>query len=236
MSLVENRYKSTQYLSHNPSWDIEDSPWKAGKVFELLSTVGSQANSICEVGCGAGGVLAELRSFYPDSELFGYDIAPDAASFWEKHESRNIHFHLGDFLQENGRRYDVLLLLDVIEHLENPFDFLARLHARADCFVFHIPLDLSAVSIVREKPLLHGREKVGHIHYFTKEIALCFLRECHYDVVEWRYTEVSVSGPRRGWKTRLASLPRRLAYSIHKDLGVRCFGGETLMVLAKPVR
>ena len=236
MGLVESRYISSQYLSCNPSWDIEDSPWKAKKVFDILSSAAPQPKTICDVGCGAGGVLAELRFFFPDCELFGFEIAPGAATFWRKHESKNIHFHLGDVFQEIDRRYDVLLLLDVIEHLENPFDFLARLRTRADLFVFHIPLDLSAISVIREQPLLHGREKVGHIHYFTKEIALCLLRECNYDVVDWRYTEASVSGPRRGWKTRLASLPRRLAYSIHKDLGVRCFGGETLMVLAKPVR
>lgn len=234
MSLIEKKYTSADYLSRNPSWDIEDSPWKARKVHEILSPAAPNPKSICDVGCGAGGVLAGLRSFYPDSELVGFDIAPDASKFWAQHDSKNINFHLGNFLEKEQPSYEVLLLLDVLEHLENPFEFAARIRDRAQLFVFHIPLDLSALSVIREQPLLLGREKVGHIHYFTKEIALCFLRECEYEILEWRYTGASLSGPSRTWKTRLASFPRRLAYAVHKDFGVRFFGGETLMVLAKP--
>ena len=35
-------------------------------------------------------------------------------------------------------------------------------------------------------------------------------------------------------KTRFAAIPRRIAYAVNKDIGVRLLGGETLLVLAKP--
>lgn len=228
-----SRYTSHEYLIQNPTWDAEDSPWKADKVMEVLNDSRVEPLTICEVGCGAGGVLAKLRQGFPDAELFGYDIAPDAEKFWSIHAGADITFKVGDFLEQNQRHFDVLLLLDVIEHLENPFDFLRRLRQFARFFLFHIPLDLSAINIFRKNPLLRARSKVGHLHYFTKDLALCLLKECHYHVLDCRYTDVAFTGPKRNWKTNLAALPRRLAYSINKDIGVRILGGETLMILAR---
>ena len=99
------------------------------------------------IGCGAGGVLAELRRAYLDAELFGYDIAPDAARFWSQHLSANIKFEIGDFFELNKRTYDVLLLLDVIEHLQDPFDFVGRLRNFASLFVFHFPINIQRIHI-----------------------------------------------------------------------------------------
>ena len=227
------RYTSHDYLRHNPTWDLEDSPWKARKVMEVLTSVNRTPASMCEVGCGAGGILVELRRIYPDAELFGYDISSDAALFWKKHDEACIHFELGDFFQLNWRHFEVLLLLDVIEHLENPFEFLSRLRKHADLFVFHIPLDLSACNIIRETPLMLARSRSGHVHYFTKRLALALLDDCRYEILTWRYTGAAFNSPKSNWKTKLVCLPRLLAYSIRKDWGVRLLGGETLMVLAR---
>ena len=231
--LTRLRYTSGEYYEHNPSWDLEDSPWKASRVQALMVAHGIRPGTLAEVGCGAGAVLAALRPVLPETELFGFDIAPAAASFWERHAPARIHFELGDFFEVSQRYYDIVLVLDVLEHLANPFDFLARLSRHAPYFVFHFPLDLSASSVLRESPLLHVRDKVGHLHYFTKGLALALLEECGYAVVDWQYTGAAFSAPQRTWKTRLCGLARGLAYAMNKDFGVRLLGGETLMVLAK---
>lgn len=230
---VSQRYLGSSYAESNPTWDSEDSPWKASQVVHMLRQNRLTPQRLVEVGCGAGNVLAALRPVFPHAELHGYDIAPDAARLWPVHAAQRIHFYTGDFLQSDTPHFDTLLLLDVLEHLADPFEFLVGLQGRADYFIFHIPLDLSALSVLRESPLLHVRDKVGHIHYFTKGLALALLKECRYQVMDWRYTGASVSGPRPGWKTWLAGWPRRLAYIVNKDVGVRLLGGETLMVLAK---
>jgi SAM-dependent methyltransferase len=234
--LIRDRYLHMRYVESNPTWDIEDSPWKALLVLDMLRAHGMAPRRIVEVGCGAGGVLAELRQHFPNAELFGFDIAPEAARFWELHAGKQIHFNVADFLETDTGHYDLLLLLDVIEHLSNPFNFLADARSRADHHIFHIPLDLSAVSVFRESPLLEARNKVGHIHYFTKGLALALLQECGYEVLDWRYTGAAFNAPQRTWKTRLAGLARRLAYAINKDAGVRLLGGETLIVLARTMR
>jgi SAM-dependent methyltransferase len=231
--ITDQRYLGSDYAESNPTWDIEDSPWKARQVLKMMNAHDLKPSRVVEVGCGAGGVLARLRDAFPEAGLHGYDIAPDAARFWPAHETKDIRFKVGDFLQSDDDRYDLMLLLDVIEHVSNPFEFLAELRGRADRYIFHIPLDLSAVTVLRETPLLHVRKKVGHIHYFTKTLALMLLNECGYKVLDWFYTGASLEGPAQHWKTRLASLPRRVAYAVNKDIGVRLFGGETIMVLAQ---
>lgn len=229
---TEARYLNGTYLAHNPDWDQGDSAWKAQLVLRMLASAQSVPSRICEVGCGAGGILANLRKALPDVYLAGFDISPDAAKFWQALEGAGIAFTCADFLESDDERYDCVLLLDVIEHLPNPFAFLEAIRDRSQYFVFHFPLDLSAVGVLRETPILNQRRTVGHLHYFTKELALELLRESGFKVLEWRYTNASLTGPRKGLKTRLASLPRRFAYALNKDVGVRLLGGETLIVLA----
>lgn len=233
MNLPYEMYTSGDYLKYNPSWDQEDCIWKASFVIDLLKTNQLNPNSICEIGCGSGGVLTELRKVYPNIDLYGYDIAPDLADFWSQQERANIKFQLGDFFTLNKKKYDVILLLDVIEHVADPLAFLCNLHGLAKYWILHIPLDLSASTVLREKPILEQRRKVGHIHYFTKNLALSLLKECKYEVIEWRYSGIAFSGLHSTWKTKLVSLPRRLGYALNKDWGVRALGGETLFVLAK---
>jgi len=231
---IAARYRGADYLRKNPSWDSEDSPWKAGKVRDLLAAHGLQPGSIVDVGCGAGFVLAEMKHAYPAARLSGYDIAPDAERFWASHRASGIELAVGDFTATPTQRYDVLLALDVLEHLQDPVAFLARIKGCAKHYVFHIPLDLSAISVLRESPLLYSRRKVGHLHYYTKELALALLADCGYDVIEARYTGAAFTAPQRTWAARITGPARHLAFALSKDWGVRLLGGETLMVLARP--
>ncbi|MES2413917.1 MAG: methyltransferase domain-containing protein [Pseudomonadota bacterium] len=233
ISPVAARYLSNEYLRENPSWDVEDSPWKAGKVRELLAAHAIVPKSLVDVGCGAGIVLAELQKIYEEAHFIGYDIAPDAESFWEQARRMGIELRVGDFLQSEVPIQDVLLALDVLEHLQDPFAFLSSLKGRAKHYIFHFPLDLSALSVLREAPLLNVRKKVGHIHYYTRRLALALLEDCGYRIVDARYTGAAFSAPKLGWKAQIARVPRRFAFALNHDWGARLLGGETLLVLAK---
>lgn len=228
------QYLTSGYLERNPTWDLADTPWKASVVATTLARNGIQPSSICEVGCGSGGCLAELRTIYPEAELSGFDIAPDAASFWPQYEKLNIHFEVGDVLQKTSLKCDVLIMLDVIEHLADPHSFLAGLHGKAKYYMFLIPLDLSASSVFREEPLLYVRSKVGHIHYFTKKLALSLLNESGYKIIHASYTQAEFPPPTRSWKALAARFLRRVTcVLLGKDRGVLLLGGETLMVVAQ---
>lgn len=231
---VTRRYTEGDYAQQNPDWDSADSPWKAQQVLGLLARHGLSPASVVEVGCGAGGVLSALRSRWQQADMEGFDIAPGLPALWAQRQAEGIRFTLGDYLTIERPTPDLTLVLDVLEHLGDPFAFLAALRERAGSTVFHIPLDLSAISVARERPLLHVRHKVGHLHYFTRGLALAMLEECGWEVLEECYTHAALTAPNKGSATRLAGLLRAAAHALFGHAGVRLLGGETLLVLARP--
>jgi len=229
---IEKRYLDKSYLMKNPTWDNEHTPWKTQHIKKILRKLGGAPKSICEIGCGSGGILVELNKEFPTTDLYGFDISPDLKEFWDRNEKDGIKFKQGDFFTLEHPFYDVILVIDVLEHLSDPFTFLQLLKGKAGHYIFHIPLDLSALSVIGEKSLLDSREKVGHIHYYTKSLALAMLTDAGYQIESWCYTNAYVNGPESNIKTHIAMLPRMLLQAINKDWGVRVLGGETLMVLA----
>jgi SAM-dependent methyltransferase len=229
-----DRYLNGDYAQKNPDWDSADASWKADKLHQLLAAHDCLPSSVVEIGCGSGAILAALRRYYPQVSLAGFDIAPEASRFWSDASVRGIRFELADYLSLDEPVPDLILVLDVLEHLGNPWEFLARLRHRSKLVAIHFPLDLSAVSVLRESPLLQVRDKVGHLHYFTRGLALSLLEESGFEIVEARYTGAALDAPQRSFKTRVAEWARRLAYAVDRDFGARLLGGETLMVLARP--
>ena len=232
----ELRYTQGAYLEQNPNWHREDALWKAEHVARILKSGAVNPASICEIGCGAGDVLVHLSAIFPDATLSGVDISPQAAAYWRQHShlAPRVSFEVAALESILTRRFDVVMMLDVFEHVRDPFSFLESARSCGGHFVFHIPLDLSASSVARKHPLLHARRSIGHLHYYTKDLALETLTESGYEILDWRYTGAAFNSPDRSLKTRLAALPRRLLYAINRDLGVRLLGGDTLLVLARP--
>ncbi|MCX7146583.1 MAG: class I SAM-dependent methyltransferase [Sulfuritalea sp.] len=216
MSTLESRYYDGTYLAENPDWDRADASWKAKLVASILAAHKLEPFTVCEVGCGTGDVLAHLAKSMPNARMTGYDISPQVVPFWNEHakDGGNLEFHLGDFQEIDRNVYDVLLILDVFEHVRDPFSFLEKSLPHANHFVFHIPLDLSASSVARVSPLMDVRRKVGHLHYYTKDLALATLSDTGYEVIDWRYTGAALHAPNRTLRTRLTrswSSPLRIS-------------------------
>jgi len=229
----EDIYLDDSYLIMNPNWHSDDAEWKSKLVFRILDSNKIIPNSLSEIGCGSGDILINLSNFYQNCKMKGFDISPQLSKFWDKHTNKNIEFILGDFHSVCKEKFSVLCMLDVFEHVRDPNRFLEASLSFADYFVFHIPLDLSSISVMRKTTLMLSRKNVGHLHFFTKDLALQILKDSGYDIIDWQYTNASSKAPNRKLKTKLFELPRRIAYLINKDLGVRIFGGETIIVLAK---
>ncbi len=225
-------YTDGTYLNKNPTWHTEDSAWKARQILRMLQRNNISPRTICEVGCGAGEVLRQLQgNMDPSCEFHGYEISPQAFHLCQERSNEKLHFHLEDFLQEQGPPFDLLLLIDVIEHLDDYPTFLKKLKPRSRYKGLHIPLDLSVQSVLRPGRLGFIRDRMGHIHYFTKETALCTLADAGYQVLDHFLTPVALESTHKDLKTRLANVPRRAVSLLHKDLAARLFGGFSLMVL-----
>lgn len=144
----------------------------------------------------------------------------------------NLRYFHRNLLDDSETGFDVVMAIDVFEHVEDYFGFLRGLREKGTYKVFHIPLDLSVQWVLRSSPIIKTRLSVGHLHHFTKETALATLKETGYEVLDYFYTNASEL-PNRGWKADLLKIPRKLLFLLDQDLTVRVLGGFSLMVLAK---
>lgn len=231
---INDRYLNSEYLQANPQWHAEDAPWKALNVKDILTRNNINPISLCEVGCGSGQVLSELSKLYKEAKFHGFDISPDACQLWTKTSSERLELFYEDILiSDHPQRYEVLMLLDVLEHVPNPWEFLQGLRNRADYFVFHFPLEFTAINALRRGVFSDARKKVGHIHYFNDELALCLLQECGFEVIDLFFTRAYTTAPNRTIRSKLAGLPRGILGSVSASFSSRLLGGDTLMVLAR---
>jgi hypothetical protein len=227
-------YLDGEYAKHNPAFGVEDSSWKANQVIKALQRTGLAPRSVCEVGSGAGEILKQLqRALEPGVVFEGYEISPDAHKVAQTRQNEGLRFHCADFITTPTPLYDVLLCLDVFEHVPDYLGFLEHLRSRAKYKVFHIPLDLSLQWLIRVTPILKERALVGHLHHFTRETAFETLGWAGYEIVDWFYTAGSLDLPDKSLYQRLARLPRRLGFRISPDLTVRILGGYALLVVTR---
>jgi hypothetical protein len=70
-----------------------------------------------------------------------------------------LHFRLADFGQEADAFYNLLLVLEVVEHLEDYFSFLRAIRLRATYNLFHFPLDISVQAVLRKNRMMKRREE-----------------------------------------------------------------------------
>lgn len=153
---------------------------------------------VLELGCGDGSMSRLLRE-HCQASIIGIDSNPDIV--WQAQRYCDYVFtedlddpHSLDALQ--GEKFDVITLVDVLEHLRHPQDLLQRLKPllmEESSLLFSIP-NVAHASVRLE--LLNGNfdyEKAGildttHLRFFTLKSIRSLLDESGYDVCEVDYT------------------------------------------------
>ena len=232
---MQDIYQDGTYEKNNETWHIEDSPWKASQIETLIKRNQLSFNSVVEVGCGAGGILYELSKKFPQVNFEGFDISQQASQLWYKIPEAKINFVMDDFLLTH-KQYDLLLLIDVFEHIPDYLGFLHSLSRRAKYFIFNIPLDMHIIGIMLDHQI-YARKKYGHLHYFSKATALKTLEESGYIVVDNFLSPGFAGAPpessRKTIKQKIIYPLRKVLFHISPELNAKLLGGVSLMVLAK---
>jgi SAM-dependent methyltransferase len=226
-------YTGGQYYQKNPGWDDDYTEWKAGIIHGLLKKNHVHPKTVVEVGCGAGGVLEHLSILDKDiQQLKGFDISPDAIALAMKKTRGKLSFFNEDFTATPHEPSDLLLCIDVLEHVDDMYGFLAKIKPAARNAVFHIPLDVSCRTILKPHVMLQQRQAVGHIHYFSKEMAEWALNDCGFKILDWIYTKPAVDWERStSIKRTIKKTLRNFSYAINKDLSAKLWGGYSIMIL-----
>lgn len=106
---------------------IDASPSRYDTIEEFIAPVESKT-SIVEFGCGSGMTLLDIKMRFPEVDVIGFDLYPvtNADLIVLKCDLDNFNFEDYSAILRRG---DVFLLLDVLEHLIDPWYFLNRLIA-----------------------------------------------------------------------------------------------------------
>jgi SAM-dependent methyltransferase len=231
----DDLYTGQGYAEANPGWHDEDSSFKAAKIAEIVRAQNITCQKIVDVGCGRGGVLHALlqHDIFRNSAAVGYDIAPYAIDLAKQREKDNLRFRCG--VVQANESYDLLLCIDVFEHVDDYMGFLRKLRGHSKYYVFHIPLDINISGLLRGDHIKR-RKEVGHLHYFDQATALATLRDTGFQIIDARYTRMAdVLQIHPEWRTTTAMLgnaARRILRTIAGEgLSVRLLGGASLMVL-----
>ncbi len=228
-------YTSGAYFSKNPDLDVADAKWKADIIYSLLTKNKISVEEVIEVGCGGGSNLVELaKKDQGIKQLIGYDISPQAIELASQKANDRIAYINEDLAVKEYIRTELMLVIDVVEHVDDFYGFLVRLRSKSEYFIFHIPLDLSCRTIMKPHVLLQQRESVGHIHYFTKEMVDWALKETGFAILDWVYTKpvVDIDKPDT-FKRWVKKILRNISFAVNKDWSVKRWGGYSMMILAK---
>jgi len=230
-------YTSGEYFKKNPTLDKEDSPWKAKQLFDLYKKYDiHEIKIVSEVGCGSGEILYNFSKYLGNDSVqySGFDISPQAIemanNLIREKEINNFVYKLCDIPDSES---DLLLCVDVFEHIEDEFSFLRAIKKKSKYFLFNIPLDLSVQSLLREHVILSQRERVGHINYYTKSLALETLKDTGFEIVGVEYGRWYKHYRAESMTTKIVNVIRNVLMPMSPNFCVKVFGGSSLLVLAK---
>jgi SAM-dependent methyltransferase len=182
----------------------ERHPWETARVEAVKGIVRRLAiekPSVLDIGCGDGFVLQQLRHSLDLRRALAYDLrlTDDLIDQLATPEVRFVR----DLGEVSGEPVDLVLLLDVLEHIENPIEYLGRVvHeqlAPRGWVVVTVPA-FQALFTQHDRDLLHFRR------YSRSEIA-AVARKAGLDVVDSGYLFPSLVVPRAIAALRERALP-----------------------------
>lgn len=228
---MSNMYENQIYLNKNKTWHQEDSLYKANIVIQMLRKTKIDFKNCLDIGCGAGLTTEILARRFKHASFHGNDISKDAAGFWKIREKLDNLSYSQDPEIFSNTRYDLVVCLDVMEHVEDYFGFLRDIQKFGNHFIFNIPLDMNVLKIVTNG-IESVREEVGHLHYFSKYSALATLRDCGYQIEHDFISTAFLKVPPRNFR-QAAVLPFRIiTMCVGKNLSAKMLGGHSLVVYA----
>lgn len=143
---------------------------------DLLDLIDTGAKSILEFGCGEA-PLGEALKKRQRCRVVGIELDPDAAAVAQKRIDAVYRGDVREIVSRLKERFDWIVGGDIVEHLDEPWSFLAelrRVSTPGGRLLLSIP-NIANASVVAD--LLHGRFDyvymgltcVGHLRFFTKQ-------------------------------------------------------------------
>ncbi|MDH5716432.1 MAG: class I SAM-dependent methyltransferase [Spirochaetia bacterium] len=195
-----------------------------------------QNTKIIEVGCGSGEFLMPLTKFLESKniqyKIKGYDISKPAIDMAnKKNKYKNLMFYVGS-VKNIKEKTDLIFCMDVIEHVENPFEFLRSLNGKSKYIVLHLPIEHSIGHLLLEKTQ-KSNETFKHIHFFSLQTALILIKELPFEILDYQFTAASMAAIKIKGNIfiRFLRVIRFFMYKISSKFSSIMGGGSVLFLL-----
>lgn len=208
--------------------EYENRLFKIPGLLEVLPP-GFEFRSVAEIGCATGELIATFPA-NKDAERFGFDISPENIRA-ARGRFPNVDFSTADF-RAVGRRFDLVILSDVIEHIPNDSEFLSHAARIANHVLVNLPLERCLTNIFRR----YGPEdSSGHLRSYSLGEGLALFDQAGLVIDRWvqRWSYESECERERQRVNRRefghafsGSLPSRIAKALafHAMLHIRPLG------------
>lgn len=158
------------------------------KLLNQISRCYSQENSfsVLDIGCGIGVVTKIVSQNFPNARITGFDLSREVVKS-AKLLLPSTDIYVGDIhaLPHNNHSFDLVICLEVIEHLDQPNTILDNISKACKKYsIFSIPNDwkFRAINIMRFKYLEEKGNSPDHIHEWNREDFVALLSH-HFKVV-----------------------------------------------------
>jgi len=148
---------------------------------------------VLDFGCGHGRAARVIAPIV--REVVGVDMEARKIKLARaQNTSANVRFEVGDARQKLAEHFDVVMLLHVIEHVEDPVRLLAEIRSVAPRIVVEVPLfDRDPLNAVRLDVGADFSSDADHLREYTDELLARQLEEAGWAISDWSRGAISVA-------------------------------------------
>ncbi len=163
--------------------------WRWSDILRVINRYFKEADhsdlSLFDLGCGFSQALLFFRE--QGFEVAGMEVAPEAVEYGRERGIDVVQGGADRIPDLKGRRHDVVLMMDVLEHLREPAQTLAAVRDHLlnpkGLLVLDVPNDFNEFQLAADELLDLGQWWVvppNHINYFSPESLKRLVSECGY--------------------------------------------------------
>ena len=157
---------------------LEDLEWKLPHLQEIIP-FNYSARTVVEIGCSIGHIIGNLKiNGTNEFERFGFDVNSKHIEFGRKLYPYVKFYDHSAF--DGEKRFDLLILCDILEHIQNDLEFLKSCRAMTDCLLVNIPLEKCFMARHRE---LGPETCDGHLRVYNLNSAEQLLLNAGFKIV-----------------------------------------------------
>ena len=148
----------------------------------------ARPSTILEVGCGEGYVLSALVEAGIDAELNGVELNERAVRVAKQRLGDRATIELQDAreLASDGRRFDMVMMLEVLEHIPDPAQMLPILDSLTNGWLLlSVPWEpiFRGLNLMRLKNVSRLGNDPEHVNHWGRRGFERFVRE-RFDIIE----------------------------------------------------